>query len=222
MQTLPNIRQSERGDIARALFDMLCMRLEAAKQQNFHADTLNVWYSVFCGMGWNDEKLYARYTAVMVMPQKRKEITVDDWIHAPAYNHDIEIEVDAKRLAKDIIKRRRLEMENLKIPFEDIAKEGLIQISEVYDYEKNKLVMQWMKEKEPEFEKLGEYVLKLSAQHAVELFNLAVNEKLIENPGGMVASRPSYVRLFLRASIPKIDELVKQFRIIQEHKAIHN
>lgn len=120
--------------LSRGTFDRLCARLEAAKNQSFKRETLETWFDEFQRAGWDDVKLVHRYQAVLQMAQVRRDITIDDWFHAPPAG-DQEVMADARKIAERLIAQRRLkyiQSQGGAVSLEDLAREGFADLRELY------------------------------------------------------------------------------------------
>lgn len=68
-------------NLRRDIYDKGIAYLEAAKQENFSRETIEVWYNEFCRMGWTEEDFRRAVMSVLKNPTYGK-IKFDDFLHS--------------------------------------------------------------------------------------------------------------------------------------------
>lgn len=187
--------------MSRKVFDYYTARLEAAKRQNFPPETLNVWYSLFIRYGWDDRKMVQRYFALLEMEQVRRDITIDDWLHAKPARRQQEVWDDALKIAQRILDNKKKKMEEMSIPTTEIIRAGYADLAATYAQEFELVKEDILLRLEARARIARKYIGGLTDDQAMSLHSDLVKAGMIK-PIEDVLLRDRALRIYLRTMIP--------------------
>jgi hypothetical protein len=113
--------------LSREVFDRAIAGLEAAKREDFPAESLNAWFSLMSQRGWTNGFFLEKVRGVLDSKQYGG-VKFDSFIDGKGFY----TESESRQMAEKIIERRKEQLESLNIPQKEIEQEGLINVQMIY------------------------------------------------------------------------------------------
>jgi len=186
--------------------------LEAAKQENFPKETLNVWFVEMRRRGWTNETFRQRIAAVL-SSKTYGSIKFDDFLLSKEFYSEEEI----KYLVDREIKKRReeyIKSKNYNVSDEELASLGLIQVQNIWQRRFDEAVEIHAKRFEKKFRTLRAQYFKLPPEAKKILVEIASKKGLIQVD--------QYAEQILPLLIPKMAEefetVIKNYSTISENQ----
>jgi hypothetical protein len=150
------------------------MWLEAVRQEQFGADTLDVWYFEICRLGWTADEF--RKAVVSVSRAKiYGKVTFDNFLNA----EDLYTNSEVVSRVNQIIENRKRLAEQQGFTEEDLVKEGLMNIQIIWDRKRLEILEKIQGRIEKRAKKVEWFIRNCDETTREEILQIAVDKGVI-------------------------------------------
>jgi hypothetical protein len=160
----------------RATFDRAIAGLEASKREDFSKQTLETWFSIMTSRGWTNG-LFLEKTRGVLDSKQYGGVKFDSFIEGKGFYTIYE----ANQIARNLIDKRKVQLEELKTPIEEIEQEGLIEIQEVYNRRIRVEQDKQRANQEKKVKEVEKFIRCASDGTKIKIFEILKKKKLLDD-----------------------------------------